>query len=59
MGNEPVGQRSCDHSVRDFYNTKRPHQGRNMNGMTPLKAFKKGLSARPKEKTAARKKKAA
>jgi len=41
------------------YNTKRPHQGRNMNGMTPLKAFKKGLSARPKEKTAARKKKAA
>lgn len=30
------------------YNTKRPHQGRNMNGMTPEKAFKKGLKKRPK-----------
>lgn len=25
------------------YNTKRPHQGRNMNGRTPYKAFKDGL----------------
>jgi transposase InsO family protein len=31
------------------YNTKRPHQGRGMNGMTPLQAFKKGLKLRPKE----------
>ena len=30
------------------YNTKRPHQGRGMNGTTPLKAFKKGLTLRPK-----------
>jgi len=30
------------------YNTKRPHQGRNMNGMTPEQAFKKGLKYRPK-----------
>jgi len=28
------------------YNTKRPHQGRNMNGMTPEKAFIKGLPKR-------------
>jgi transposase InsO family protein len=26
-----------------FYNTKRPHQGRNMNGRTPLQAFTDGL----------------
>ena len=32
------------------YNTKRPHQGRGMNGMTPLQAFKKGLKLRPKTK---------
>ena len=25
------------------YNTKRPHQGRNMNGRTPLQAFKDGM----------------
>ena len=25
------------------YNTKRPHQGRNMNGRTPEKVFKEGL----------------
>ena len=25
------------------YNTKRPHQGRNMKGMTPYTVFKKGL----------------
>lgn len=31
------------------YNTKRPHQGRGMNGMTPLQAFKKGLKLRPKK----------
>lgn len=33
------------------YNTKRPHQGRGMNGTTPLQAFKKGLKLRPKLKT--------
>lgn len=26
-----------------FYNTKRAHQGRNMNGLTPLEVFKKGI----------------
>lgn len=26
------------------YNTKRPHQGRGMNGRTPLKAFTDGLN---------------
>jgi len=26
-----------------IYNTKRPHQGRNMNGRTPIQAFKEGL----------------
>lgn len=31
------------------YNTKRPHQGRNMNGMTPEQAFKKGIRKGPKE----------
>jgi transposase InsO family protein len=30
------------------YNTKRPHQGRNMNGSTPETAFKSGLKNRPK-----------
>ncbi len=29
------------------YNGKRPNQGRNTNGMTPLQAFKKGLCAEP------------
>jgi hypothetical protein len=28
------------------YNTKRPHQGRNMNGRTPSQAFKQGLPAK-------------
>ena len=27
-----------------IYNTKRPHQGRNMNGRTPDKVFKEGLT---------------
>ena len=31
------------------YNTKRPHQGRNMNGNTPEMAFKSGLKKRPKD----------
>ena len=31
------------------YNTKRPHQGRNMNGMTPEQAFNKGLKKRQKD----------
>ncbi len=30
------------------YNTKRPHQGRNMNGRTPARAFKEGLPRRAK-----------
>jgi len=33
------------------YNTKRPHQGRKMNGKTPWQAFKKGLKLRPKTQT--------
>jgi len=32
-----------------YYNTKRPHQGRNMNGMTPEQAFNRGLEKRPDE----------
>ena len=32
------------------YNQKRPHQGRNMNGMTPLQAFEKGLTTKPHNK---------
>ena len=35
------------------YNQKHPHQGHNMNGMTPLKAFKKGLTTRPQNKVEA------
>ena len=31
------------------YNGKRPNQGRNTNGMTPLQAFKKGLCAEPRD----------
>ena len=31
------------------YNTKRPHQGRNMNGLIPAQAFKDGLP-KPKSK---------
>jgi len=31
-----------------IYNTKRPHQGRGMNGMTPLQAFQNGLKLTPK-----------
>lgn len=31
------------------YNTKRPHQGRGMNGSTPEMAFTKGLKKRPKD----------
>jgi len=41
------------------YNTKRPHQGRGMNGMTPLQAFKKGLKMRPKREPRKEEKKAA
>lgn len=32
-----------------YYNTKRPHQGRNMNGMTPEQAFKKAVIKGPTE----------
>ena len=31
------------------YNTKRPHQGRGMNGSTPQQAFNNGLKKRPKD----------
>lgn len=31
-----------------LYNTRRPHQGRNMGGRTPLKAFTDGLKKPPK-----------
>jgi len=31
------------------YNTKRPHQGRGMNGRTPLKAFKDGIPNQAKK----------
>ena len=31
-----------------FYNTQRAHQGRNMNGMTPIQAFKAGKRAKKK-----------
>jgi len=31
------------------YNTKRPHQGRGMNGRTPIKAFTQGIP-KPKNK---------
>lgn len=31
-----------------YYNEKRPHQGRNMNGQTPYSVFKKGLPNTPK-----------
>lgn len=41
------------------YNTKRPHQGRGMNGTTPLKAFRKGLRLRPKTKKEEKPEKAA
>ena len=27
-----------------YYNHKRPHQGRNMNGKTPMEVFKTGLT---------------
>lgn len=35
-----------DYLVR--YNTKRPHQGRDMNGRTPYAVFMKGLSKEKK-----------
>ncbi|MBD3898195.1 IS481 family transposase [Halomonas sp. ML-15] len=34
-----------------IYNTKRPHQGRNMKGMTPYAVFKKGLPKAAKKET--------
>jgi len=42
-----------------LYNTKRPHQGRNMNGMTPEQAFRKGLIKGPRENNRKEVKKAA
>ena len=41
------------------YNTKRPHQGRGMNGRTPLQAFRDGLKLRAKAETKGGKTKAA
>ena len=41
------------------YNTKRPHQGRGMNGRSPLQAFKDGLKLRPKSKKEGKPKNAA
>ncbi len=39
----------------ESYNTRRPHQGRGMNGRTPLKAFADGIpKAKQKEKTTTR-----
>ena len=32
------------------YNTRRPHQGRNMNGKTPQKMFLEGLAKPPERK---------
>ena len=33
------------------YNTKRPHQGRNLGGKTPYEMFVKGLPKKPKSGT--------
>ncbi len=54
-----VGRKTWHETVDDIqkdldaflvkYNEKRPHQGRNMNGTTPLAAFKKGLESRPEK----------
>lgn len=35
----------------NHYNRKRPHQGRNMNGRTPYKAFIDGIEKTPKQET--------
>ena len=45
----------------EYYNTKRPHQGYNMNGRTPYKAFVDGLPKpeRPRKKEVVKKKKVA
>ncbi|MFC4992535.1 hypothetical protein [Rubritalea tangerina] len=32
------------------YNSKRPHQGRGMNGRTPLAAFTEGINKSPSKK---------
>ncbi len=37
------------------YNTERPHQGRGMNGRTPVYAFREGLPGKPKRKEVKRK----
>lgn len=42
-----------------IYNTKRPHQGRGMYGMAPLRAFEKCLKLRPKTEPEAEPKEAA
>ena len=53
----PTSGRACHEQPRDAYlvtyNTKRPHQGRNMNGRTPAKAFIEGLPkpSKKEEKT--------
>ena len=42
---DPMQKDLDDYLVQ--YNEKRPHQGRNMNGLTPPQAFKKGLPTKP------------
>ena len=37
----------------DSYNQERPHQGRNMNGRTPLQAFLEGLPEHPEKEVEA------
>lgn len=39
------------------YNTKRPHQGRGMNGRTPYQVFKEGRPRKTSKKAAAAEKK--
>ena len=57
---ESVGEMQADlDAYLVIYNTKRPHQGRGMSGMTPLQAFKKGLKLRPKAKPKKEEKEAA
>ncbi|VXA78817.1 hypothetical protein AERO9A_300074 [Aeromonas salmonicida] len=47
---ESVEQMQTDlDSYLEQYNTKRPHQGRIMEGQTPYSMFKKGLKLIPKE----------
>jgi transposase InsO family protein len=45
---ETIAEMQADlEAYLEIYNTKRAHQGRGMNGQTPLQAFEKGLNLRP------------